>query len=185
MGAAWESVFGDMASADPLDVVNSDLIVIWGANPTVSNTHFPPLVQQAVARGAKLVVIDPRRTAIAKRADLHLAIRPGTDVVLAMAIAGEWATNGRLAPTSSTPMPIGARSSYAPPATGRSTGPPRCAGSTRTTSGPWPTGGAAPGRSMLRIGWGQERNSNGGAACRAILALPVLAGHFGEPGAAA
>ena len=38
-------------------------------------------------------------------------------------------------------------------------------------------------RSMLRIGWGQERNSNGGAACRAILALPVLAGHFGVPGA--
>ena len=35
---------------------------------------------------------------------------------------------------------------------------------------------------MLRIGWGQERNANGGAACRAILALPVLGGHFGQPG---
>ena len=85
--------------------------------------------------------------------------------------------------TSSTPMPMRRRSSSAQPATGRSTGPPRCAGSRPTTFGPWPNGGAAPGRSMLRIGWGQERNSNGGAACRAILALPVLAGHFGEPGA--
>ena len=134
MGAAWESVFGDMASADPLDVVNSDLIVIWGANPTVSNTHFPPLVQQAVARGAKLVVIDPRRTAIAKRADLHLAVRPGTDVALAMAIAGEWATNGQLAGDFIEAHAESADEFLAQPATGRSSGPPRCADSGPTTS---------------------------------------------------
>ena len=36
--------------------------------------------------------------------------------------------------------------------------------------------------SMLRIGWGQERNANGGASCRAILSLPVLGGHFRERG---
>ena len=38
---------------------------------------------------------------------------------------------------------------------------------------------------MLRIGWGQERNANGGASCRAILALPALAGHFGVRGGGA
>ena len=96
MGAAWSSVYGSMASADPLDVVHARLIVIWGANPTVSNTHFPPLVAKAVERGAKVVVIDPRRTAMAKRADLHLAIRPGTDIVLASAIANHWRANGHL-----------------------------------------------------------------------------------------
>ena len=35
---------------------------------------------------------------------------------------------------------------------------------------------------MLRMGWGQERNANGGASCRAILSLPVVGGHFGRPG---
>jgi len=96
MGAAWDSVYGDMESADPREVVHSKLVVIWGANPTVSNTHFPPLVRQAAKAGAKVVVIDPRATAMAARADLHLAIRPGTDVVLAMAIANHWAANGHL-----------------------------------------------------------------------------------------
>ena len=185
MGAAWESVFGDMASADPLDVVNSDLVVIWGANPTVSNTHFPPLVQQAVARGAKLVVIDPRRTAMAKRADLHLAIRPGTDVALG---DGDRRPMGRQRTprpsTSSTPMPTSAEEFLArAPATGRSSRAAEVCGleadDIRTLADWW----GSTRRSMLRIGWGQERNSNGGAACRAILALPVLAGHFGEPGA--
>ncbi|HTH07236.1 MAG TPA: molybdopterin-dependent oxidoreductase, partial [Ilumatobacteraceae bacterium] len=46
-GQSWASVYGQMASADPAAVVDSDLVVIWGANPTVSNTHFPPLVRKA------------------------------------------------------------------------------------------------------------------------------------------
>ena len=62
-------------------------VVVWGANPTVSNTHFPPLVQQARAAGARLTVVDPRRTAMAARADRHVAPLPGTDVVLALAMA--------------------------------------------------------------------------------------------------
>lgn len=182
MGASWDSVYGDMPSADPLDVVHAELVVIWGANPTVSNTHFPPLVQQAVKQGAKVGVIDPRRTAMAQRADLHLAIRPGTDVVLAHAIANRWLAEGVLDIAG---------------ALGRADG----VDTFLAESANWPVERAAEvtglaeadiealadlwgptRRSMLRIGWGQERNANGGAACRAILALPVLAGHFGELG---
>ena len=71
-------------SADPLDLVHSKLVVLWGANPTVSNIHLAPLVARAERdNDAALVVVDPRRTAVARRADLHLAVRPGTDVVLA------------------------------------------------------------------------------------------------------
>ena len=58
-----------------------------GANPTVSNVHFPPLVNEARAAGARVIVVDPRRTAMARRADRHLAPFPGTDVVLALAMA--------------------------------------------------------------------------------------------------
>jgi len=182
MGAAWASVYGEMASADPRDVVHSKLVVIWGANPTVSNTHFPPLVHQAVATGAKVVVIDPRRTAMAKRADLHLAIRPGTDTVLAFAIANLWASNGHLDRAF-----IGAHASEVDEFLAAATEWPveRAAAVTGlhaadiTTLADW-WGTTRP--SMLRIGWGQERNANGGAACRAILSLPVLGGHFGQPG---
>ena len=182
MGAAWDSVYGSMASADPLEVVHSDLVVIWGANPTVSNTHFPPLVQRAVQHGARVVVIDPRRTAMAKRADLHLAVRPGTDVVLALAIAAHWQRCGVIDRAFLDEHADGTDELLA-------------------AAGAWSIGGAAEvcgvdaddirllarwwaatPASMLRIGWGQERNGNGGAACRAILALPVLAGRFGVPG---
>src|SRR3954447_703068 len=86
-GKAWAMTFGSMPGADPFDVVHAQLVVVWGANPAIANTHFPPLVQRARDHGAALVVVDPRRTGMAKRADLHLAVRPGTDVVLAMALA--------------------------------------------------------------------------------------------------
>ena len=181
-GAAWQSVYDGMASANPADVVHSKLIVIWGANPTVSNTHFPPLVQQAVANGAKVVVIDPRRTAMAQRADLHLAIRPGTDTALAFAIANQWLGMqaidrdfiARYAQEAEEFL-VHARVwslGYASEVTGLDPD------DIRTLAEWWATTRPA----MLRIGWGPERNANGGAGCRAILALPVLGGHFGVPG---
>lgn len=182
MGAAWDSVYRGMASADPADVVNSKLVIIWGANPTVSNTHFPPLVQQAVDRGAKVVVIDPRRTAMAKRADLHLAIRPGTDVALAYAIANLWLGHGHLDRAFLDAHAEGWEEFMV---TAREWALDRACAVTglqaadiQTLAQWW--GSTKP--SMLRIGWGPERSANGGAACRAIMALPVLGGHFGEPG---
>jgi anaerobic selenocysteine-containing dehydrogenase len=182
MGVSWERVYGAMASADPRDVVNSKLVVIWGANPTISNTHLPPLVNQAAAAGAKVVVIDPRRTAMAARADLHLAIRPGTDVVLALAVAREWQRHGHIdrefvaAHAEGADEFLDASSEWTLDRAAAVTG--LAADDIATLADWW--GQTRP--SMLRIGWGQERNANGGAACRAILALPVLGGHFGEPG---
>ncbi len=182
MGAAWESVYGEMASADPREVVHSELVVIWGANPTVSNTHFPPLVEQAVRAGAKVVVIDPRRTAMAKRSHLHLAVRPGTDTVLAFAIANLWASNGHLdheffeAHATGSDAFLAAAAEWSVERAAAATG--LDAADILTVADWWGT--TRP--SMLRVGWGQERNANGGASCRAILALPVLGGHFGQQG---
>ena len=64
-GRAWDDTFGDMLSTDPLDVPTSRLVVVWGANPTVSNTHLLPLLTEAKGNGARVVVIDPRRTGVA------------------------------------------------------------------------------------------------------------------------
>ena len=182
MGEAWSSVFGSMSTANPYDVVNSQLVVIWGANPTVSNTHFPPLVQQAVANGAKVVVIDPRRTAMAKRCDLHLAIRPGTDTVLALAIANYWSHYNLLNADFIAEHADGADEFLAGAAEWtieRAADVTGLAAADIITLAKW-WGSTNP--TMLRIGWGQERNANGGAACRAILSLPVLLGQFGTPG---
>jgi anaerobic selenocysteine-containing dehydrogenase len=182
VSAAWDSVYDGMLSADPLDVVDSRLVVVWGANPTVSNTHFPPLVQQAVRRGARVVVVDPRRTAMARRADLHLAVRPGTDVVLALAVANRWAARGMI-DTDFVARAVDGAEVFLEEAARwpveRAADVCGLAAEDIERFADW-YGSTRP--AMLRIGWGQERNANGGAACRAILALPALGGHFGVRG---
>lgn len=68
------------------DYRESRLIVLWGVNPSATGIHLVPIINRAVAAGAKLVVVDPRVTPLARKADLHLAIRPGTDLPVALAV---------------------------------------------------------------------------------------------------
>ena len=92
---AWHATFPNMASADPLDVTHSDLVVVWGANPSASNTHMTPMLDAARQRGAAVVVIDPRRTPTAAKAQLHLSVRPGTDDALALSFTTRYAEDWR------------------------------------------------------------------------------------------
>src|SRR5438874_2115226 len=78
----------------PEQIEHSKLIVAWGYNVTWSGLHLTPVIDRARRNGAKLVVVDPKRTKIAERADLHLPVKPGTDVVLAWAIAAELERRG-------------------------------------------------------------------------------------------
>lgn len=71
------------------DWANSKCIVIWGTNKIESSIHCRRVIQEAIDNGAKLVVIDPRKTPYAKIADLYTTIRPGTDGALALGIANE------------------------------------------------------------------------------------------------
>ena len=75
-----------MPSVSYLDFPHARLIVVWGANPSASGIHLVPFIVQAQKNGARLVVIDPRRTPLAGRADLHLAVRPGADLPVALAV---------------------------------------------------------------------------------------------------
>lgn len=68
----------------PEDLRQSRLIIMWGGNPVVTNPHIWPIVQRARAAGARLVVIDPLRSATAAEADWHLRPLPGTDTALAL-----------------------------------------------------------------------------------------------------
>ncbi len=75
---------GSAAGMDPEDLAHSGLILLWGTNTLTSNLHLWPFVTQARERGAPVVVVDPVRTRTARRADVHLAPRPGTDGALAL-----------------------------------------------------------------------------------------------------
>ena len=85
-GAANQALYGKMPSVTYQDYPEAALIVLWGVNPSASGIHLVPYVRDAQKRGAKLVVVDPRTTALARTADVHLAVRPGTDVAVALAI---------------------------------------------------------------------------------------------------
>ena len=94
-GSAYASLYGAAPGMPPEQIRHSDLVVVWGNNVTVSNLHLAREIQAARKEGgARLIVIDPKRTRIAEQADLFIQIRPGTDVVLALAMAAELERRG-------------------------------------------------------------------------------------------
>src|SRR3982750_3307299 len=85
-GAANMALYGKMPSITYQDYPEAKLIVLWGVNPSASGIHLVPYVREAQKRGATLVVVDPRSTPLARSANVHLAVKPGTDVVVALAL---------------------------------------------------------------------------------------------------
>jgi anaerobic selenocysteine-containing dehydrogenase len=84
---ATRLTLGDNKHNAPWDLVNSRLIIFWGKNPAENNIHQMRFVEEAVDQGARVIVIDPRRTQSAEGAELLVQIRPGTDGALALGIA--------------------------------------------------------------------------------------------------
>jgi anaerobic selenocysteine-containing dehydrogenase len=91
--AASYHLYGSSLSLPVPDVDRTDYLLCVGANPVVSNGSVmtaPDLrgrLRRLRARGGKLVVVDPRRSETAEEADEHVAIRPGTDAALLLALA--------------------------------------------------------------------------------------------------
>ncbi|MFH1998744.1 MAG: molybdopterin-dependent oxidoreductase [Planctomycetota bacterium] len=79
--------FGGSCTHAPEDLANSAGFVVWGKNVSVTRVHCWPFITEARKRGARLVVIDPVCCDTADKADLHLALRPGSDAMLAAGIA--------------------------------------------------------------------------------------------------
>jgi anaerobic selenocysteine-containing dehydrogenase len=86
---AWAGTYGAVPGIGPEAAGDAVLNIVWGNNATVANLHLVRQVRNAKRKGGKLVVIDPLRTKIAEQADLHLAVRPSTDVALGFALAVE------------------------------------------------------------------------------------------------
>jgi anaerobic selenocysteine-containing dehydrogenase len=69
------------------DLDRAGCILFWGYNPSVARLCHATSTVAAIQRGARLVVVDPRRAGLAQRADHWLRVRPGTDTALALAMA--------------------------------------------------------------------------------------------------
>jgi anaerobic selenocysteine-containing dehydrogenase len=69
------------------DIENAGCILFWGYNPNLARLAHATATIAALKRGARLIVVDPRRTGIAKKADIWLQVRPGTDAALALGMA--------------------------------------------------------------------------------------------------
>ncbi len=95
-GTAYTSLYGSAPGMPPEQASDADLVVVWGNNITVSNLHLMRVLKDVRKSGTRLVVIDPKRTKIAERADLFLQVTPGADVILAMAVAAELERRGAL-----------------------------------------------------------------------------------------
>lgn len=86
--AGMKMTLGTGAATNSFDDIESAAaLLVCGCNPTENHPIVGARIKQAVLRGAKLIVIDPREIELARYADVHLAIRPGTNVALLNAIA--------------------------------------------------------------------------------------------------
>ena len=180
-GAANLGLYGKMPGVTYADYVHARLIVLWGVNPAASGIHIIPYLREARKLGAKLVVVDPRTTSLARQADLHLAPRPGTDLSIALAIHRYLFEHGVderfLAEHTKGAAELRARANEwtieraATQADIDADALQQFAELYRTTS-----------PALVRCGWGLERNRNGGSAAAAVLALPAIGGKFGVRG---
>ena len=84
IGAA--RVFDQAFGIDPMDLRQARTILLWGTNTRITNRHLWPTIEQARKSGASVIVIDPVRTDTARLADLHLQLRPGSDVALVLGL---------------------------------------------------------------------------------------------------
>ncbi|GAA5123753.1 molybdopterin-containing oxidoreductase family protein [Haloechinothrix salitolerans] len=79
--------FGDSVPGEqPPDIDNAGCLLFWGYNPSVSRLAHATSTTAALRRGARLVVVDPRRAGLASKAHHWLRVRPGTDAALALAL---------------------------------------------------------------------------------------------------
>jgi anaerobic selenocysteine-containing dehydrogenase len=182
---AWLGTYGSTPGIPPEQLEQARLIVAWGNNITWSGLHQTPRIMRARKAGAKVVVIDPVRTKIAEQADMFLPIRPGTDVVLAWAIAALLEQQGGIDRAFVARHVDGYEEfmtlarPWTPDEAARVTG--LAAADIRQLAEWYRTISPA----AISVGNGLERNQNGGSGIRAVFALPALAGKWGVTGGGA
>ncbi|TGP44276.1 molybdopterin oxidoreductase family protein [bacterium M00.F.Ca.ET.228.01.1.1] len=158
----------------------SEVILIWGSNPIVSNLHFWTRAQQAKRRGARLIAIDPYRSLTAEKCHQHIALKPGTDGALALGMMNVLISEDRLDHAYIAAHTLGFAElkeralAYSPARVAEICGIDeqvivelaRLYGSTK--------------KAAIRLNYGLQRVRGGGNAVRAIACLPSLTGAWRE-----
>ena len=181
-GAASKALYGKMPSVTYKDYPHARLIVLWGVNPGVSGIHALPYLKDAQKNGARIVVIDPRITTQARTADLHLPVKPGTDVVVALAVHRHLFESGTADLAFLDAHTTGAELLRAKAAEWTIDRAAEVAGLDPAQLRQFAEWYAESSPALVRCGWGLERNRNGGNAAAAVLALPAVGGKFGVRG---
>ncbi len=177
---AWAGTYGAVPGCPPEHAEHAQLNVVWGNNATVANLHLVRAIRRAMRAGGKLVVVDPLRTKIAEQADMHLALRPGTDTLLAWSLATELERAGAFDAAFIAAHVLGAGEFMARAREWPAARAAEACGVPETqilTLARWL---AEADRLVLAPGNGLERGRNGGSGIRAAIALPALLGKLGK-----
>ncbi len=179
--AGWAAVVGAAVGMDVERFAESKLILVWGSNAIASNLHFWTRVQEAKRRGAKLVAIDPYRSATAEKCHEHVALMPGTDAAFAYGLMHVLIRDGLVDRDYVDRYTVG----YDALAARAAEWTPRRAAATC---------GIAPGQvervarlygttrpAAVRVNYGMQRHAGGGNAVRAVACLPALVGAWRDP----
>jgi anaerobic selenocysteine-containing dehydrogenase len=178
--AAQLTDLGISESNDLFDLRNSRTIVLWGKNPHVSSLHLLPVLREARAAGARVVLIDPVRHRGVEVADLYVQPRPGGDAAIALGIARRLFETGRTDPQA--PAYCDHFEDFRALALSRSIEAWAVAADLRTDELQALAEAYADGPSAILVGWGMQRRTRGSAAIRTLDALAAVSGNLGVPG---
>jgi anaerobic selenocysteine-containing dehydrogenase len=179
-GTALEYTLGGKIGMKVEFFAESNLILIWGSNAIASNLHFWRHVQTAKRQGAKIICIDPRKTETAEKCHQHIALRPGTDAALALALMHEliqhdWLDHDYIATHTLGWEALRARALEWTPARAAEV----CGISVAEIENLARDYGQAckAGQNVaIRLNYGMQRVRGGGNAVRAVACLPALTG---------
>ncbi len=163
----------------------SRLILIWGSNSIASNLHFWRYAQKAKNQGAKLICIDPRRSETADKCHEHIALLPGTDGALALAlmhelIRNDWLDHDYLAQHTLGWDLLRSRALQWPPERAAlvcGISPEQI----RSLARDYGDCAASRAPAAIRMNYGMQRVHGGGNAVRLIACLPALIGAWRHP----
>jgi len=167
----------------PWDLKNARLTVLWGKNSAETNLHQMRFVEESIRSGGRLIVVDPRRTETAERAELLIQPRPGTDGALALGVAHLLVRNGWIDEGFVERHVHGYEEyrqlvlGFPPEKSAEICEVPRDHVERLAEA----LGTVEP--ATIAAGFGMQRYTNSGQAMRAILALLALTGNVGRPGA--
>ena len=161
-------------------------MIAWGADLMTTNVHIWPLVEEARRRGAKVIVIEPRRSRTAERADWHVRVNVGTDAALALGIMHVLARDGLVDRDYVARATLGfdrVEREVLPRFT-----PAHVAAITGVSAADVERLADLYGRArapFIRLGEGMSRTMQGGQAIRAVSLLPGVVGAYAKRGGGA